>query len=235
MHKNILGLFLFGLFLLASCNKSKKTHHVSQKHLPKIGDEMNKAKKEAAEAESIDTLTMLSSKLSPEAAKAIIEAKSTKIVQLISRKSFASIGKQYTHPIHGIRFSPYSNVALKSDQVYASTQILKAWGDVSAINWGTQDGKGGDILLSFPKYYEQYIYNKDYKASKKVKYNETEGTGNMIDNWLEIYPNAIMVEYYMDGTDPKFGGMDWGLLRLFFEIHHGKWWLVGIAHGEWTT
>ncbi|MFK7908360.1 MAG: hypothetical protein AB8B69_24735 [Chitinophagales bacterium] len=235
MHKNILGLFLIGLFLLAACNRPKKPTQGSKKYLPKIGEEMTKAKMAAAEAQSIDTLTMLSSKLSPEAAKAIIEGKSTEIVQLISRKSFATIGKQYTHPVHGIRFSPYSYIELKSDQVYASTQVMKAWGDTSAVNWGTQDGEGGDILLPFPQYYERYICNKDYKTSKKVKYNETEGTGNMIDNWLEVYPNAIMVEYYMDGTNPKFGGMDWGLLRLFFEVHHGKWWLVGIAHGEWTT
>ncbi len=235
MHKNILGVFLCGLLFLAACNKPKKPSHVSQKHLPKVGEEMTKAMVAAAEAKSIDTLTMLSSKLSPEAAKAIIEAKSTEIVQLISRKSFASIGKQYAHPVHGIRLSPCSHVNLKSDQVYPSTQIMKAWGDSSTINWGTKEGDGGNILLPFPKYYEEYIYNKDYKTSKKVKYNETEGTGNMIDNWLEVYPNAIMVEYYMDGTNPDYGGMDWGLLRLFFEVHHGKWWLVGIAHGEWTT
>ncbi|MEZ4883630.1 MAG: hypothetical protein R3E32_02745 [Chitinophagales bacterium] len=235
MHKNILSIILLALFFLTACNQPNKPKKISQKHLPKVGEEMSKAKLEEAEAKSIDTLTMLSSKLPPNATKAIIEAKSTEIIQLISQKAFASIGKQYAHPIHGIRFSPYSYIDIKKDQVYAASQVMYAWGDTTTINWGMSDGEGGAIGLPFSEYYERYIYNKDYKTSRKVKYNATEGTGNMIDNWRKVYPNAIMVEYYMDGTNPDFGGMDWGMLRLFFEAHHGKWWLVGIAHGEWTT
>ena len=235
MHKNILGYCLLTLFFLAACNKSNKPHQNSQKHFPKVTDELQKAKLEEAEAKSIDTLTVLSSKLSPDAAKAVIEVKANEIVRLIGKKAFASIGKQYAHPVHGIRFSPYSYIELEQDQVYAPSQVMQAWGDSTLVKWGTEEGKGEAIKLAFPAYYERFIYNKKYEESTKIKYNESEGTGNAIDNWKKAYPNAIMVEYYMEGTNPGFGGMDWGSLRLFFEAHNGKWWLVGIAHGEWTT
>lgn len=228
-------LFILSLFFLVACNQPHKPHSSSQKHQPKVDEQAKKIEMEAAEAQSIDTLTMLSSKLPPNATKAIIEAKSKEIVQLISQKAFATLGKQYVHPVHGIRFSPYTHIEPKKDQIYSATQVTKAWGDTSAVNWGIEDGTGNPILLNFPTYYDKYIYNKDYKNTKKIHYNDTKGTGNMIDNWEEVYPNAIMVEYYLDGTNPDYGGMDWGSLRLFFEAHHGKWWLVGIAHGQWTT
>ncbi len=235
MQKKILGLCLLALFYLVACNKPNKPNKTSQKHQPKEEEEISKAKMEEVEAQSIDTLTMLSSKLPSDAVKAIIEVKSKDIVQLISQKAFATLGKQYVHPVQGVRFSPYSYIDLKKDQVYSATQIMHAWADSSVVNWGIQDGEGGPISLDFPSYYEKYIYNKDYKTSTKIKYNDTEGTGNMIDNWQKAYPNALMVEYYLEGTNPDFGGLDWGSLRLFFEAHHGKWWLVGIAHGQWTS
>lgn len=235
MQKSTLFCWLLALLLVVACNHSQKPKNVSQKHQPKAQEQLDKAKQQEAEAKSIDTLTMLPSKLQPEKAQAIIEAKSKEVLQLIGQKAFATLSKQYIHPVHGLRFSPYSYVNLKKDQVYAATHLMHAWADSSVINWGVQDGSGEPISLSFPDYYDRYIYNKDYQTSSKIKYNDTEGTGNMIDNWRKVYPNAIMIEYYLDGTNPDFGGLDWGSLRLFFEAHRGKWWLVGIAHGEWTT
>ncbi len=235
MQKFTVGLCLFILLLWTACQNERKPKNTSQGHIPSTKEQIDKAQMEQAEAKSIDTLTVLSSKLPPDAAKAIIEFKAQKVVDLISRKAFASIGKEYAHPVHGVRFSPYPYINLKTNQVYSGHGLMHAWGDSTSINWGVRDGEGGDILLPFHQYYTKYIYNKNYETSKKVKYNATEGTGNMIDNRDKAYPNAIMVEYYLDGTNPDFGGMDWGSLRLFFEVHRDKWWLVGIAHGEWAS
>lgn len=235
MRIHLLAISLLALLFCTACQNDNKPQNTSQEHVPSTEEQISKAQMEQTEAKSIDTLTVLSSKLAPDAAQTIIQTKAQKIIELISRKSFASIGKLYAHPVHGIRFSPYSHINLKTDQVYSGHGLMHAWGDSTVVNWGIKDGEGGDIALPFYQYYEQHIYNKDYQASKKIRYNESEGTGNMIDNWRETYPNAIMVEYYMDGTNPDFGGMDWGSLRLFFEVHRSKWWLVGIAHGRWTS
>ena len=42
-------------------------------------------------------------------------------------------------------------------------------------------------------------------------------SSTLIDNSHDFYPNSIIVEYYLPGTDPSSGGMDWQSLRLVFQ------------------
>ena len=55
-----------------------------------------------------------------------------------------------------------------------------------------------------------------------------------MNNVRAIYPKSIVVEYYYDGFDPQYEGMDWQSLRLVFESEADRWVLVGIIHDEWT-
>lgn len=65
-------------------------------------------------------------------------------------------------------------------------------------------------------------------------YNHVFSSGNIIDNSHDFYPNSIIVEYYLPGTDPNNGGMDWQSLRLVFQSIENQWYLVGIIHSQWT-
>ena len=57
---------------------------------------------------------------------------------------------------------------------------------------------------------------------------------NTINNIAEVYPNAVTIEYHFEGFDPTFAGLDWRSLRLVLEEREDAWYLVGIAHDEWT-
>ena len=68
----------------------------------------------------------------------------------------------------------------------------------------------------------------------EVGFDQTVGQGNTINNIIEVYPEAVVVEYHFEGFDPQYAGMDWRSLRLVFEESGGTWYLVGIVHDEWT-
>lgn len=137
------------------------------------------------------------------------------------------------HPDKGVRFSPYAHVDQK-DLVFTAEQLKTLYAEKRLYDWGTFDGSGEPIHLSFADYYQRFVYDVDFAAAPKVGYNEAFGKGNTIDNSREFYPQAVVVEYHFPGFDPKFEGMDWKSLRLVFEQKDCTWYLVGIIHAQWT-
>ena len=71
--------------------------------------------------------------------------------------------------------------------------------------------------------------------------DEAEGFGEQdgrlartLNNVAEVYPEAVTVEYHVEGSAPELGGLDWRSLRLVFERVEDTWYLVGVVHDEWT-
>jgi hypothetical protein len=89
--------------------------------------------------------------------------------------------------------------------------------------------------MTFEAYWARFIYDVDFAQPDAVGYNEVIGTGNKINNIAQVYPQADVVEYYFEGFDPQYKGIDWRSLRLVLEGSEGLWYLVGIVHDEWTT
>lgn len=137
------------------------------------------------------------------------------------------------HPEKGVRFSPYAHVG-PTDLVFPAGQLKTLYAEKRLYEWGTFDGSGEPIRLSFADYYQRFVYDADFAAAPKVAYNEALGKGNTINNSREFYPQAAIVEYHFPGIDPKFEGMDWRSLRLVFEQKNCTWYLVGIIHAQWT-
>jgi hypothetical protein len=106
--------------------------------------------------------------------------------------------------------------------------------DQTKYTWGKSMGTGEPITLTFAEYYQGFVYGADFMKAPKVGYNTVIGRGNTINNWPEVYPNGIMVEYHFPGFDEKFQGMDWRSLRLVFEREKEIWYLVGIINDQWT-
>lgn len=134
----------------------------------------------------------------------------------------------------GVRFSPYGYIDTKNDRVLSKSALITAPLDDTAIVWGSYDGSGFPILLNFAQYYDRFIYSSDFAAAPQIGYNTNIGKGNTLNNSLQVYPNAIVVEYHYAGFDPQYAGMDWQSLRLVFEKEGSQWLLVGIIHDEWT-
>jgi hypothetical protein len=137
------------------------------------------------------------------------------------------------HPDQGVRFSPYTYLR-DEDLVFSAQRIQEILADRTVYTWGSFDGTGDPIQLTFGEYYDRFVYDVDFARPHVVGFSETIGMGNTINNIAEVYPQAITIEYHFEGFDPQFVGLDWRSLRLVLEEKEGIWYLVAVVHDEWT-
>nr|PZN44856.1 MAG: hypothetical protein DIU70_01875 [Bacillota bacterium] len=174
--------------------------------------------------------------LPPDEAQRIIEDRARAAVEALRDRNWEALAS-LVHPTRGVRFSPYGYVRVgpEGDRVLTPAELPKAWTDKTVHLWGHYDGSGEPIRLTFAGYFERFVYDKDFAEAPQVGYNRILGRGNTLQNWWQVYPGGILVEYHFPGTDPRYQGMDWRSLRLIFVEESGTWYLVGIIHDEWTT
>lgn len=169
--------------------------------------------------------------------EAALRARSHEVLAALARRDFAAVATMI-HPSRGVRFSPYSFVDVHADVVLAPRQLAAAAADKRVRTWGTMDGSGKSIDLTFGGYFDRFVWTHDFTGAPKVSVDRALATGNTVDNVADAYPGAHFVELYFPGFDPKYEGMDWESLRLIFEEARSDGgsalWLVGIVHGQWT-
>jgi hypothetical protein len=141
----------------------------------------------------------------------------------------------FIDPELGLRFSPYPHINTDTDLVFQS-DTLPSFKDTKKLKWGTADGSGEPIELSFRDYYERFVYNKDFADAPSITANKLVGTGNSPFNGSDVYPNASYVEFHYPGFDEKLDGMDWQSLILVFVPAQDQdgWNLAAVVHGQWT-
>lgn len=162
----------------------------------------------------------------------IVAASASKVLQALRDRDMEMLST-LIHPVKGVRFSPYAFVQ-DSDLVFLPAQLVGILSDPTEYVWGTYDGSGLPIEMTFEEYHGRFVYDQDYVNAERIGFNERIGKGNTTDNSLEYYPEAIVVEYHFSGFDPDLAGMDWKSLRLVFQEEGAVWYLVGIIHDEWT-
>ncbi|MBV9957521.1 MAG: hypothetical protein JO360_03835 [Acidobacteria bacterium] len=164
-------------------------------------------------------------------AKQLIAARARETILALKRRDMAQLAG-IVHPTKGVRFTPYNYIDVKEDLVFRRAQVKGLMASRKRYLWGSYDGSGDPIRLTFRKYYEQFVYDWDFASDKDARYNVSARTNTNYDNAYEVYPNSIIVEYLNPGTVES--GMDWSALRLVFEKQGGTWYLVGVLHNEWT-
>lgn len=163
----------------------------------------------------------------------IIQERSDRVIDLISNSNMSELA-DYVHPEKGVRFTPYTYVSLKNDLVFKKNQIADFMENTNNYLWGFYDRSGLEINLTPEEYWKEFVYDKDFKNSTQKSYNEIIGKSLVKENQFLIYENAIIVEYYIDGSNPELEGIDWKSLRLVFEEYNDEWYLVGIIHNEYV-
>jgi hypothetical protein len=138
------------------------------------------------------------------------------------------------HPDKGVRFSPYAYVRPDQDLVFSAGELAGLGEDSSVYHWGTFDGSGRPIDLTFADYLARFVVDVEFDHPDVVGMNTAVGEGNTINNLAEAYPDAVFVEYHLQGIDESYAGMDWRSLRLVLEQEGDAWYLVGVVHDEWT-
>ncbi|HHX75651.1 MAG TPA: hypothetical protein GX699_12170 [Firmicutes bacterium] len=156
-----------------------------------------------------------------------------KTMELLKNKEMAKLADM-VHPQKGLRFSPYFFVDVQNDKVFNAQQVAGLNEDTAVYTWGVYDGIGEPIELTFNDYYDKFVYDEDFLNPHLIGNNTPIGSGNTVDNVAEAYPDGTFIEFHFTGFAPGYDGMDWRSLRLVFEQNEGKWYLVGIIHGQWT-
>jgi len=165
--------------------------------------------------------------------QSIIDERARSVLTAISQRDYEKLSEA-VHPEKGVRFTPYGYVDTEKDLVFSAEQIRNMASDTKKYVWGSYDGSGEPIELTFSEYFSRFIYDVAFTEAEKVGYNKILGQGNSLNNSFEVYRNAIIVEYHFPGIDPQYEGMDWRSLRLVFEKSGDTWYLVGVIHDQWT-
>jgi hypothetical protein len=169
--------------------------------------------------------------LAPEDAREIIFPLYSRVLRALQSRDMNSLSR-LVHPVKGVRFAPYAFLESATDLRFSAGAIHRAFADQRKRIWGSYDGSGYPIRLSFQEYYQKFVYNRDFAQVARISYNSGPGhQGNTVDNSRKEFPRAIIVEAY----DPGDGeSNNWTSLRLVFEQQGGAWYLVYIVHDEWT-
>lgn len=150
----------------------------------------------------------------------------------LQRGSWSTLAS-YVHPDLGVTFTPYSTVE-ESNLCFTADQIKNLAHDQTVYTWGLEDGRGDPIQMTFPQYFERYVYDKDYTQAPEIGVDRIITGGNALENLAEAYPGCRFVDFSYPSADPVNDGMDWSSLKLVFQPGDECWYLVGIVHGEWT-
>ncbi|MDY0236051.1 MAG: hypothetical protein RBR71_08480 [Gudongella sp.] len=239
--KLIIGMLLAFVLVLASCTPSEPVDNNKVESLQtqlsdkeEVIDELNvkiqDLEMQIKEIEDEEDSTPLS--IGPVPGDSLMTV-ALDVIELIEAENFSDLNV-YVHPNMGVRFSPYSYINIQNDQVFQASQFQNLSGNPNLYLWGEYDGSGDPINLVFDDYYDEFIYDEDYANPHMYGNNYPIGTGNMINNFSQVYPNDQFVEFHFTGFDPQYQGMDWSSLVLAFEQHNNAWHLVGIIHGQWT-
>lgn len=158
---------------------------------------------------------------------------SEKILTAIKTKNFSQLSS-YIHSKLGVRFSPYAYIDIKNGQLLSAHQLINYGKSGKRLKWGYYDGKEEIIKMNISKYFDKFVYDKDFLNAEKKSVNKFLGGGNSLNNLKKIFPDSDFTEFYFSGFEPKYGGMDWRTLRLVFKTENNKPYLIAIVHDEWT-
>ncbi|WP_051250531.1 hypothetical protein [Paenibacillus harenae] len=140
---------------------------------------------------------------------------------------------EYAHPDKGLLFSPYAHIDTATAKVFPAAG-LPGMSDETVYSWGSFDGSGEPIELTFKQYYEKFVYDQDFMEPDEVGVNEIKGTGNAAVNIQEVFPEGFLMDYYFSGFNAQYEGMDWESLILVLEESNGAWFVSAIVHSQWT-
>jgi hypothetical protein len=168
-------------------------------------------------------------------AKQIIQMRAQEVIRVLKNKDLKHLSR-LVHPNKGICLSPFPYVKPGT----------KGFGRKQISNFSFSDHKvfvsvplgesGFDKNYRFSEYFDRFIYDKDFESAPEENFNKDIHRGSAVTNLFEVFPGAIIVEYHFSGFDPQYGGNDWKSLLLVFEkADDSKWYLVDIAHNEWSS
>lgn len=160
--------------------------------------------------------------LPPEEAESIIATRAGYTLTYIKWKTFDRMAQKYFHPDQGVHFYPNGirSGGLRLDNGF----MASAMSQTGILNWGVINEES--IQMSFPQYYDQYIFDKDFSESENLHYNQISlpGESGLHENEIFAkYPKCAFVEHVLDGES---------LILVFVELAGKGWYLTAVVHNE---
>ena len=166
---------------------------------------------------------------SPEEQKAYDTA--WEVLQFISVYDYQMLA-EYAHPEKGIIFSPDPYVDYNEDTVFTAAQI-RDFESGGSYQWGYFCASEHLIDETADKYFDDYVYTKDYLHYDRVGVNQVFRSGNCPENAGELFPDGIFVEFHDEGTE-ALDGLDWSSLKIVMEEYEGSLRVVAIVNSCYT-
>ncbi|WP_075619647.1 hypothetical protein [Paenisporosarcina indica] len=234
LRKMVVMILGAALLTLTACNEktSEATDHKDEIHeepLEQVQEEEQKEEEQVHEEQPIDQGEPTEG-MPPTSLEA-----ATTVMRILKNGDMSNLAA-WAHPDKGIRFSPYAYVDQEKDLVFLREELEVLMENSTVYEWRTFPGSGDLIELTYADYHKKFVYDADFFKDAKISLNEVQGESTTTNNLNKVYPKATydFVEYYIDGIDPSFEGMDWRSLRLVFEKIEHDHILVGIIHDQWT-
>lgn len=139
---------------------------------------------------------------------------------------------QYAHPEKGILFSPDAAVDRDEDAVFFAGQI-REFDSGGIYDWGCYDAGEAPLLLTADEYFADYVYNKEFLASRQIGINVLVRPGNFPGNAAEAFPEGIFVEFHDEGTK-EFSGLDWSSVKIVLEKYQGAFRAVAVISSRYA-
>jgi hypothetical protein len=165
-------------------------------------------------------------RVSSDSARRAVASDAARIVAALGSADMAALARR-VHPLRGVRFSPYVAVDTVHDVTLPAGQLGPTLRSTRARVWGTDDGSGEPIRLTFRAYLHRFASDRDFARAPTITYN---APGERARDVWDAYPCAIVAEFAVPETDERPAES----LLLVFERYRGAWYLRGVVHAGWT-
>ncbi|MDG0811716.1 hypothetical protein [Cohnella rhizosphaerae] len=218
---------LLAVMLLAGCGGGNDDRNAAP-HSPgtAVASQSGSTPSESASATSSS-----SASAAPSDSQQTLSAAAKDVVEALRDRNLKRLSS-WIDPKLGLRFSPYAAMT-EEDQIF-KPEALPSFKSQDKIKWGTADGSGDPIELSFRDYFDKFVYDKDFDTAPSISANKLVGKGNTVYNGQDTYPGSSFVEFHFPGFDDSTDGMDWESLIVTFVQDGGDWRLVALTHAQWT-
>lgn len=163
----------------------------------------------------------------PSEAEACIKDRAAVVIKALKAHDMKALAA-LVHPKEGVRFGLEGRI--QESPAFLPSQVETLWNNQTQYLWGYVGGKPTEVKSTFQDLYKNYLYKEDYANAPVVAYGRIYRSGN---GNVSIPAGQILVEYHFEGFDPKYGGIDWTSLRLYFKQSGGQWYLVSVIKDNW--